>query len=251
VLTKDKDSIDIGIIGFGRFGQFLAGILKNSQQVRVYDKSDRTSEAANIRVDCVDLDVVCQQNLLILAVPISEIESVLEQIKTKGKKNIIVMDIGSVKEYPAELMLRILPKDIEIIAAHPMFGPDSAKNGLAGSQMVFWPLRIGEENFRSVKKIFENLDLKIIEATPEEHDRQTALSLCLVYFIGHGLEEMGIRPQEIATLNFGQLLKIRETVANDSQQLFHDMQTHNRFAMPARKELLEALRKIDETLKNA
>ncbi len=241
----------IGIIGFGRFGQLLAKILKNKHQIKVFDsRKQLKTKAKELGVIFANLDNVCQQELIILAVPISAIKNVLEIIKNKVPTASIVMDVCSVKEYPADLMSKLLPKNTQIIASHPMFGPDSAKYGLKGLQMVFWPVRIKQQNYNRVKKIFSALGLKIIQMTPEKHDRESAFALALVHFIGRGLEQMiKIKPQQITTLGFERLLKVCETVTNDTWQLFKDMQTYNKFAKPLRKKFIKLMEMIDKKLK--
>ena len=240
----------IGIIGFGRFGQLLAKMLKKEHKIIVFDtKPALKNKAKGLGVVFSGIDIICQQDLVILAVPISQIEKLLLQIKNKLSHRVIVMDICSVKEYPAKLMLKILPQSAQILATHPMFGPDSAKYGLKGLQMVFCPLRLDSKNYRLVKQIFQKLGLKIIQMTPEEHDRQNALSLAMVHFIGRGLEKMIIKPPGLTTLGFERLMKVCETVTNDTWQLFEDMQNYNRFAKPLRKRIIKALEAIDEKLK--
>jgi prephenate dehydrogenase len=53
-----------------------------------------------------------------------------------------VLDTCSVKSHPAAVMGRLLGPDVSALATHPMFGPDSAGNGLAGLPMVMCPVRV-------------------------------------------------------------------------------------------------------------
>ncbi|MFA5813988.1 MAG: hypothetical protein WC862_05785, partial [Patescibacteria group bacterium] len=115
-----------------------------------------------------------------------------------------------------------------------------AHRGVAGSGR-----RRGTEK---VEKILKKLELKIIHATPEEHDRQMASSQALVHFLGRGLAEMRLTKQKISTPDFQSLLKINDLVGNDTWQLFMDMQRFNPFAGEVRKNLVEALRGIEENI---
>lgn len=238
----------IGIIGFGRFGQLLAKILKGKNEIKVFDKINKSKTAKRIGVYFCDLKETCQQNLIILAVPISEMKNVLLKIKDKLKQDQIIMDTCSVKEFPAKLMLKHLPKKVEIVASHPLFGPDSAKHGLKGLQVVFCPLRIKAKSFNKVKKIFKDLGLRIIKMSPEKHDQQSALSLNLVHFIGRALEGMNISSQKITTLGFERFLKVLDTVKNDTWQLFSDIQHFNRFTEKTRKKFLKSALEINKKL---
>jgi len=238
----------IGIIGFGRFGQLLVRILPKEHNIKVTDNQDKSKIAEKIGVNFCNLDEACKQELIILSVPISEVENVLLKIKDKIKKGHIVMDICSVKEYPAKLMLKYFSKDVEIISCHPMFGPDGAKNGLEGLQIVFYNLRAKKQNFEKVKKIFKNLKLKVIEMSPAEHDRQNAMSLALVYFIGRAFADMNIPKLNITTMTFEKLREIGRVVSNDSEQLFSDMQNRNRFTKDMRKQFINKAIEIDKKL---
>jgi len=77
--------MNIGIIGFGRFGQLIATILKREYSITAYDNKDKKEEAKNANIKWDTLENVCQQDLIILAVPISEIENLLKEIKDKIK----------------------------------------------------------------------------------------------------------------------------------------------------------------------
>jgi len=198
----------IGIIGFSRFGQLLAKILRPFAEVVVYNRSDKSAEAKELWVNWASLEQVCQCDWVIVAVAISATEEMIKKIAPLLKKGNLVMDVCSVKVLPAQWLEKYISQDNEIMATHPMFGPDSAKNGTKDLQWVLCPLRISASTLDNVKEILNKLGVKIIETTPEEHDKQAAISLALVHFIGRGLEEFGIEPQEISTMGFERLLKV-------------------------------------------
>lgn len=238
----------IGIIGFSRFGQLLAKILKPHAEVNVCNRSDKSAEAKELGVEWTTLDQVCQCDWVIVSVAISATESMIQEIAPLLKKGSLVMDVCSVKVLPAQWLEKYISRDNEIMATHPMFGPDSAANGTKDLQWVICPLRISVETLNQVKEVLNKLEVKIIETTPEEHDRQAAVSLSLVHFIGRGLEEFGIKPLEISTMGFERLLKVNETVTHDSFQLFLDMQKYNPFAKEARERFIESLKRVDNKI---
>ena len=116
--------------------------------------------------------------------------------------------------------------------------------------MVVCPLRQKDETLEVIKSVFADLKLKIIETTPEDHDRQAAKSLSLVHFIGRGLEGVDFKKQEITTLGFERLLAVCETVSNDTWQLFYDMQRYNPYADEVRKGFMEALVDINKKIED-
>jgi len=239
----------IGIIGFSRFGQLLAKILKPHGEIFVWNRSDKSQDAKNLGVNLVELEKVCQCDWVFVAVAISAAEFIIKKIAPLIKKGSLVMDVCSVKVLPAKWLQAYLPQEVEIMATHPMFGPDSAKEGTKDLQWVICPLRISSVRLDEVRKVLRGLGVNITETTPDDHDQQTAVSLALVHFIGRGLEEFGFKDQLIKTLGFERLLKVNETVSHDSFQLFLDMQRFNPYTKKTRKKFIKALKKVNRKIK--
>jgi prephenate dehydrogenase len=238
----------IGIIGFGRFGQIFAKYLKTQGEVLVTNRSDKKAEAKAFGVRWVEGDEIFKVDLLILCIPISETKEIIMDIKNKILPGTILIDTCSVKVYPCEWLNDLVEVKVETVGTHPMFGPDSAKDNLDGKQIVLCPLTIKQDNLDKLMELFTNLKLNVIITTPKEHDRQTAKSLALVHFIGRGLSAMDVGEQKITTLGFQRLLKVKETVDNDTWQLFQDMNKYNPFAADVRSQLIKKLTKIDNQL---
>ena len=236
----------VGIIGFGRFGQFAATHLKKHFQVFVYNKNDKRKIAENIGVTFVGLEECATKNIVLLCVPISKFEDVLQQIIPFLKKDTIVADVCSIKENPVKVMKEIVPKDCECIGTHPLFGPDSVKNGLENKKIVLCPVRT--KKLIEIKNFLSKLGLTVIISTPEEHDKQMARSLGLIHLLGRSLDKIGVSNVEMTTPTHEMFIELVKIVNNDSEQLFLDMQHYNRFSQGIRKKLLKELTKIDGEL---
>ena len=238
----------IGIIGFSRFGQLLAKILKPYAEVIVCNRSDKSKQAEEAGVRWGTLEEVCQADWVFVSVAISATEKTIKQIGPLLKSGSLVMDVCSVKVFPAKWLQAYISPNNEIMATHPMFGPDSAREGTKGLQWILCPLRISPENLNKVKDILHKLEIETLETTPADHDQQAAIALGLVHYIGRGLEIFGIKDQPIKTMGFERLLKVNETVTNDSWQLFLDMQQYNPYAKETRKKFLSALKKVNRKI---
>ncbi|PIP88738.1 MAG: prephenate dehydrogenase [Bdellovibrionales bacterium CG12_big_fil_rev_8_21_14_0_65_38_15] len=239
----------VGIIGFGRLGKLIARYLKEDADVIVCDLSDVSKEAKELGVQTGTLDEVCQCPIVIPFVPISEFENLMIQIKDKLNPKSLLVDVCSVKELPVNAMLKHLPENIQILATHPMFGPDSARETVFGHKIVLCPVRIEDKLLNDIKRYLNGHGLKVIETTAEEHDRQISHSLVLAHFIGRTLMDTGAERQEIETLGYKRLMKILGVVQNDSWQLFVDMNKYNRFADQARARFIGSLTAIDQKLR--
>ena len=238
----------IGIIGFGRFGKLMARYLALDFEVFIYNRSDKASQIREIGARPADLAEVCSQKVVILSVPISAMQDFLREISPLLRKDAVVADVCSVKVYPVQWMRELLPQSVSILATHPMFGPDSAAESLHDRKIVLCPVRIDDSRYGKIKSWISAKGMIVIETTPEEHDRQIAVSLCLTHFIGRSLEEFGAKELIIDTEGYKRLLHILGVVTHDTWQLFTDMNHCNPYAKESRSAFMEAMKRTEEKL---
>lgn len=58
------------------------------------------------------------------------------------KRSTLFVDVLSVKEFPKQAMLRMLPADADILCTHPMFGPDSGQGSWSGLNFMYEVARL-------------------------------------------------------------------------------------------------------------
>jgi len=234
-----------GLICFGRIGRLLARHFARDARIFVYDtKLDARAVRAAGAVP-VSLAEACAQDVVVLCVPIAAFDGVVRRIKGLLRPDALVVDACSVKEHPVRAMKRHLPRSVGILATHPNFGPDSAADSLKGRKIVLCRVRLKDADYRRAKRALERKGLDVVEMTPREHDRRMASSLVLTHFIGRGLVAYGAKTTGVDTEGYKRLLRILETVQNDSWQLFEDMNRYNAFAAPMRRRLLAAMRAVE------
>jgi prephenate dehydrogenase len=235
----------IGLIGYGRFGRLTVRTLSAKFDIVVYTRSkDKKADIAEAGGRLVSLEAACAQKVVILCVPISAMQETLKQIAPLLKPDAIVADVCSVKVYPVRWMKELLPESVDILATHPMFGPDSAAESVAGYKIVLCPERIKPGRYERIKQVLEDTGLKLIETTADEHDRKIAVSLALTHFIGRSLAEFCAEPLDIDTEGYKRLLHILEVVNNDTWQLFRDMHCFNPYAVEKRQEFMAAMERV-------
>lgn len=239
-------AMEIGIIGFGSFGKFMALHLAKRFKIFVYDIAKIPEESCSMQVTFSSLEEVLKKDVIILAVPMESLEKTLYKIKDKIKENSLVMDVCSLKMFSCSLMDKILPKNIEIIGTHPLFGEKSAKNNIRGMKIALCNVR--SSRLEKVKTFCEQLGLKVIITSPEEHDKQMAFSQALTHFIGRTAQRSDIKRVALSTKTFDDLMDIIEVIKEDSSVLFENMQTMNPFASEIRSRFLEEARKLHEHL---
>lgn len=240
----------IGVIGFGRFGALTARYLARDYAVRVYSGSRSAAAIKAVGAAKASLAEVCAQPYLVLCVPISAMQGTLSQIAPLVSPGAVVMDVCSVKTYPIEWMRALLPDHVGILGTHPMFGPDSAADTLEGRKMVLCNVTTPDEVYGKIQAYLAGKGLDLIEATPEAHDRQIAVSLSLTHFIGRSLAEFGADKLPIDTEGYRRLTYTLEVVEHDTWQLFQDMHHFNPYAREAREAFMAAMQRIDGKLKS-
>jgi prephenate dehydrogenase len=239
----------IGIYGLGRFGYFWSKLLAQKFDVYGYNRTLLTDPPENVCI--VNEDRILQCDVLFLCVSISSLESVLVNIAKRIKPGCLVFDTCSVKVYPIKLMNSILPDTVELIGSHPMFGPDSGKNGVENLPIVFVPVRDRFAHTLKWKNIFTEFGMKVIEITAEAHDKDAASTQGITHFIGRVLNELHLKDSSISTMGYRSLLTIVEQTCNDPLQLFMDLQHYNPYTHGMRQRLNESLNKTMNMLTDA
>lgn len=232
--------LSITIIGFGAFGKLIASLLAPHASISVYDRSVRASELASaLGFTVIERAEDIVGDLVILAVPVLSLEACALEIAPHLHEGQVIMDVCSIKEQPARIMCQTLPVHVEILSCHPMFGPQSAAGGIAGSQIVFCPIR-GRRWRRVAAFLRRHFRLKVIVATPEEHDRQAAMTQGLTHLLARALVMLGSAPT-IRTRSFELMSEALSLVANDGPDIFEAVTVGNRHVIPVRESLISAL----------
>ncbi|MBM3247118.1 prephenate dehydrogenase/arogenate dehydrogenase family protein [Candidatus Pacearchaeota archaeon] len=239
----------ISIIGFGNFGKLVAKhLVSTGTRVLVNDSIDKTPEAQKIGAKFTSLEEACRSKIIILAVPMENLVSILETIKDKISQGTLVLDVCSLKIFSCRAMQEILPKNIEIIGTHPLFGPQSAPNSIKGMKIALVNVRANPKTIEKTKNFCEKLGLKVILTTAQEHDRQMAFSQALTHFIGRVCNKTNITRIELSTKTFDDLMNIVEIIKNDTPALFNNMQTMNPFAEEVRENFVRSASQINNEL---
>ncbi len=244
----------IGIIGYGNFGKLLVELFSGYfENIFVYSK-ELSREKRKKSVNFVDLEKAAGCEVVILAVPIPAFKECLFEIKDYLKSGTILVDVCSVKKYPAQLMKRYVKnKKISLLATHPMWGKESVtvNGGLKGLKVVLCPIRLSQKKLAEIKRLLKKIGLKVIMKTPEEHDKEAACSQALAQFVGKSLKALPLKKVNVSTLGFGCLESLMLFVTNDTDELFYSLQNYNPYSKSIRKRFLKVGEKIEkEILKN-
>lgn len=131
---------------------------------------------------------------------------------------------------PVAWMKELLPADVSILAMHPLFGPDSAAEGLRDRSIVLCPVRLSRRKSRCVRRQLKALGLRTFVMTPREHDRLMASGLFIAQLTGRVLSLFLKKLPSPATQSVRFLHSVVTASIRDTSELFIDMYRYNRFS---------------------
>ncbi|MFN2451940.1 MAG: prephenate dehydrogenase/arogenate dehydrogenase family protein [Candidatus Dormibacteria bacterium] len=244
-LTTGDLPASVGVIGVGRFGLLWARSLQADFAVLVHDPDpERAAQAARAGLTVAPLRDVLAADAIFYCVPISSLEAVLKEhlpLLAQREKPATLIDMLSVKLYPRAVFDRGLPEPHQAMLTHPMFGPDSVTDvDIAGQTIVVDQYRVTEPAFNAWVAYFESRGLRVVVMSADEHDRLAAESQGVTHFVGRVLERFAFRTTPIDTPGARRLHELTGQVANDTWQLFVDLQTRNPYTRALRVRLSAA-----------
>ncbi|XP_022938157.1 arogenate dehydrogenase 1, chloroplastic-like isoform X1 [Cucurbita moschata] len=252
---EKNSKLKIAVVGFGNFGQFLAKtIVKQGHTVLAYSRSDYSDVAEEMGISYFsDMDDLCEEHpeVVLLCTSILSTEKVLRSLPFRRlKRNTLFVDVLSVKEFPRNLFLQILPPDFDILCTHPMFGPESGKNGWNDLSFVYDKVRVGNEESRAFRcncflDIFSSEGCRMVEMSCYDHDRHAAGSQFITHTMGRVLEKLSLSSTPINTKGYNTLLDLVSNTSGDSFDLYYGLFMYNANSM----EQLERLDLAFEALK--
>ncbi|MDA0667615.1 MAG: prephenate dehydrogenase/arogenate dehydrogenase family protein [Planctomycetota bacterium] len=238
----------VAILGYGRFGRAMTErLLEQGCKVVAYDPVAEVP--AEIRVANM-ASTVAAADLVVLAMPISQIRPSLIKLRPTLRPNQIVMDVGSVKSGPAAWMEEILGDVIPWVATHPLFGPVSLARGERPLRVVVCPNRQHPRMVQEVESFLWEMGFDVSSLDPEQHDREMAASHALAFFVAKGFIDANLLlDSEFAPPSVRAIRQTLESVQADAGQLFGTLHRDNPYAGEMRAKLLASLMATDDALR--
>ena len=233
----------VGIVGYGQFARFAAALTQQFADVVAYDIAPQEGTTT--------LAAVCATDVVVFAVPAQSFAAACESAQPLISPRTLIADISSVKVGPLTTLKKFFPHN-EILGTHPIFGPQSGKHGIAGLPIVLCNDSWTEAHYAACKDFLENrLSLKVIEQSPEEHDKEMARVQALTLFIGRALKTIDMAAYPTSTKSYTHLRELTELLKDDSWELFRTIQKENPYADAVRKEFLTHLQELEAKLEQS
>lgn len=221
----------VGIIGGrGRMGAWWARQFRRAGcRVRIADAKDGEIPEG-FASDCA---------VVVMAVPVSQVEPVMRRIGPHTRPGGLVMDICSLKQGPLKSMLAHARG--EVVGAHPLFGPTA--EGLGGQSVFLCPGR-GERWLGWLRAFLQERGARVTSLQPERHDRLMAQAQSLRHLwlvcLGRALDRLGFDPERDLALSgpwTQELIAMLGHQCTQPAELYCELATHN----PAMGRVADAL----------
>ena len=249
--NSKSQNTSLGIVGFGAFGQLAALHLGQHFEITAYDPStDVVNVAKQLGVHLSSLHSVSQADVVLIAAPVPSFEDVVSEIAVACNPGALIVDVGSVKVVPSEIMRRLLPKHVDIVATHPLFGPQSAAKGIEGLKIAVCPIQ-GSRHARLAAFLRKALGLTVIMTTPEDHDQEAAVVQGLTHLIAKVLLRMGPLPTRMTTKSFDLLSEAISMVQHDAPEVFEAIEKANPYAETVRRRFFDLAASLSVELETA
>lgn len=310
--------LTIGVVGFGRFGQFIAKTFAKYGNVVVTSRSDYTDIATTMGAKYIPLahpEAFLAEGLdvIVLAVSILSFDETIQFFAPHLRKSIqqqqqclvqssstvtslatsplhgpLIVDVLSVKEHARSIMLRHLPAECDILCTHPMFGPDSGKDGWYNLNFVYEKTRVdkvlidpnngvskhgedeliddlgglhsvhedseahveGMDRMERFLSIWEEEGCRMVPLSCRDHDAYAANSQFITHLVGRVLGSQGLAQTPIDTSGFQSVLKLVDSTTADSFDLFYGLYKYNQNSVETIKQLQAAMEDVVQNLKS-
>jgi prephenate dehydrogenase len=235
------------MLGYGRFGQAFANLCRGTGvSVRALDPDGQVPDDTHASSLA---DLVSRARLVVVAVPLEQFDPALVALSEHVTPSQVVLDVGSVKVMPSNLMARLFGSSRPWVATHPLFGPASLSRGERPLRVVVCPNAAHPQAVTEVEEFFRAVGCQTLRLTAEAHDQEMALTHALAFFVAKGMLDVGVPSDSShAPPSFQGMARSIEAVRVDAGHLLPALHRFNPFAAAARHELLRALGAIDAAL---
>jgi len=219
--------------GSGNMGRWFARFaLKEGHQVTITGRNRvklrEAGKQIGVEVTTDNIEAVKSSQVILISVPIDNIEAVVEQIGPHTNTEQLIVDITSVKVLPMAAMHRHI-KSRKVLGMHPMFGPGA--RDIANRSFMLTPTNEEEKTIAErAREYLEDREARVTLISPEEHDEVMTVVLGLSHFIAivagdtilrfNRLRQMGAA----SGITFKLLSTLTESVISEDPKLYASLQ---------------------------
>jgi len=235
--------------GAGKMGGWFVSFLASQGfSVEVADPAPANAAGTKHLEDWRRTDL--KHDYIVLATPLGITDAILRDLALRRPPGVI-FDVGSLKSPLRAGLLALKSHGCKVTSVHPMFGPDTQL--LSGRHVVFVDLG-HEAALVAARELFAPTMAEQVVMSLDDHDRLIAYVLGLSHALNiaffSALADSGEAAPRLARMSsttFDAQLDVATRVAQDSPELYYEIQSLNDYGA----ESLEALSQAVERLRTA
>lgn len=248
--------VNIGIMGYGAYGQFLGRKFAEKHTVRCIDVLDQSKEAEETRAEFYPMfeieSFLKEIDILVIAVPMIDLESAVSSLPKDLLANKLVVEVCPLGTVPKSILLEHLPESADIISSNIMFGPGTSgtKTSWDGQPVVYEKVRVRNERLANAYlNIFERERCQMVMMTAEQQDAHMADAEFVTHLAGRllGCGKM-LPPTPVASKEYAALCDVADMTNADTFDLFYGMYKYNPRAQHHISSIRENLAKLERQL---
>jgi chorismate mutase/prephenate dehydrogenase len=188
-----------------------------------------------------------KHDYIVLATPLGVTDGILRELALRRPAGVI-FDVGSLKSPLRAGLLALKSHGCKVTSVHPMFGPDTEL--LSGRHVVFVDLGSAEA-LAAARELFSPTMAEQVVMSLDDHDRLIAYVLGLSHALNiaffTALAESGEAAPKLARMSsttFDSQLDVAGRVAQESPELYYEIQSLNDYGAESLEALSQAVERI-------
>lgn len=231
--------------GAGKMGGWLVNFLASQGfAVEVADPAPDGTGAARV-ADWHSTDL--KHDFIVLATPLGITDAILRDLALRRPPGVI-FDVGSLKSPLRAGLMALKSHGCKVTSVHPMFGPDTEL--LSGRHVIFVDLG-NAAALESARELFSSTMAEQVVMSLDDHDRLIAYVLGLSHALNiaffTALAESGEAAPKLARMSsttFDAQLDVAGRVAQDSPELYYEIQSLNDYGAESLEALSQAVERV-------
>jgi chorismate mutase / prephenate dehydrogenase len=231
--------------GGGKMGRWFVEFLSSQGfAVEVADPGV-TPEGAKRVEDWRTTDL--KQDYIVLATPLGITDGILRELALRRPTG-VVFDVGSLKSPLRSGLMALKSHGCRVVSVHPMFGPDTEL--LSGRHVIFVDLGSAEA-LASARELFASTMAEQVVMSLDDHDRLIAYVLGLSHALNiafftalAGSGEAAPKLARMSSTTFDAQLDVASRVAQESPDLYYEIQSLNDYGAESLEALYQAVERI-------
>ena len=231
--------------GAGKMGAWFAQFLSSQGfAVEVADPASSAAGAPHV-ADWHNTDL--KHDYIVLATPLGITDAILRDLALRRPPGVI-FDVGSLKSPLRAGLMALKSHGCKVTSLHPMFGPDTEL--LSGRHVIFVDLGHAAA-LASARELFSSTMAEQVVMSLDDHDRLIAYVLGLSHALNiaffTALAESGEAAPKLARMSsttFDAQLDVAARVAQDSPELYYEIQSLNDYGAESLEALSQAVERV-------